>query len=88
MASRVVYNCDICGAEYQLSDGEHKRKICKYKGKGIYLASLEVSDYTGTRTYIDRLDICSNCCKTLKETINTLKENNLGCDITVDMEED
>ena len=77
MASRTVYNCDICGAEYQLPDGETVRKICKFKNKDVYLATAAMA-----------LDICSNCSKALNETLLTLKENNLGCDITVDMEED
>ena len=85
MASRTVYNCDICGAEYQLPDGETARKICKFKNKDVYLTTV----YAGSiNIMVDRLDICSNCCKALKETLLTLKENNLGCDITVDMEED
>ena len=88
MASRTIYNCDICGAEYQLPNGEDPRRICKFKDTSVYISSMRFDGYTDEYAYVKRLDICSNCCKALKETLLTLKENNLGCDITVDMEED
>lgn len=88
MARRIVYNCDICGAEYQLHNrGETARKICKFEDKDVYL-STEVIKNVNNTMYSKQLDLCSNCCKALKATINTLMENNYSCDITVDMEED